>query len=157
MDRIRQFLTILLAVCALAAFGAVEPKFVQTLELQPGWNLVPLEGTPLQPEKFVVLKPMVFDAARRSYILCTTGTELKRGTAVWIYCAKAQSVEVPLVASSVSAPEPAAPASGWSMVGAVSAAPSWLSQVALPIFRWDATRGFVPANDAVKGQGYWVK
>jgi hypothetical protein len=57
----------------------VEPKAVQTLELQPGWNLVNLEGTPLQPEKFVVLKPMFFDTTRRTYILCTGSSTFLMG------------------------------------------------------------------------------
>ena len=46
----------------------------------------------------------------------------------------------------------------WSLVGAVdAAAPSWLGQVALPIFRWDATRDFVPAATPEAGKGYWGK
>ena len=153
----RKFILVLLFLVSLSGGTAVVPAVpIQKLELQPGWNLMTLEGAPLQPEKFVVLKPMVFDTTRRSYILCTIGTELKRGTAVWIYCAKAQSVEVPLVAASVTG-QTVAPASGWSMVGATGAAPSWLSQVALPFFRWDAPRGFVPAATPEAGKGYWVK
>ena len=157
MDRTRRFLTILSLACALAAFGAVEPKAVQTLELQPGWNLVTLEGTPLQPERLLALKPLLFDETSRSYIQYSTATALARGSAVWIHCVKAQSVEVPLAVTTVTTPEPTPGAAEWSQVGAASASPPWLSQVTLPFFRWEPQRGFVPANEAVKGQGYWVK
>ena len=159
MDRMRQFLTILLFGFALTGFGAVVPKNEQPLELKAGWNLVALEGTPLLPQKELLpLKPLVFDKESQSYVRYVEGMELERGQAVWLYSEEAQSIELALVSTDAAQTSEAQPdGDPWSMIGAASDTPSWLEDVIQPFFRWDAQQGFAPTNDVVKGQGYWVR
>ena len=136
--------------------AAAVPKNTQTLELSAGWNLVALKGTPLNTQKFLELKPMVYEEESHSYVLCTEDTEMMRGMALWIFSAVAKNVEVPLVSASVTAPEMQLGA-GWNLVGIAETEPSWLEQVAKPFFRWDAEKGFVPAETPEAKRGYWVK
>lgn len=159
MDKMRQFLTILLFCFAMTGFGAVVPENEQPLELQAGWNLVALEGTPLLPQKELLpLAPVVFDTKSQSYVRYVEGMELARGQAVWLYSEEAQSVKLALVSTGTAPTSEAQPdGAPWSMVGAASDTPSWLENVILPFFRWDAQQGFAPTNEAVKGQGYWVQ
>ena len=151
----RQFLTILLIVCAISVFGAVEPKVPQELALSAGWNLVVLEGEPVEPTQFLELKPMVYDEESKSYIQCTSETVLSRGMAFWIYRAEAKTVKLALRVGSTTAPDAQPKADAWSLVGAASETPSWLEQVTR-LFQWNTKRGYVPAVPA-KGQGYWAK
>lgn len=151
----RQFLTILLTISALSTFGAVEPKAPQKLVLSAGWNLVALEGEPMEPKQFLELKPMVFDEESKSYIQCTLETILSRGMAFWIYRAEATTVELALRVGSATVPDAQPTQSAWSLVGAASETPSWLEQVTR-LFQWNTKRGYVPAVPA-KGQGYWAK
>ena len=138
------------------------PENIMTIRLQPGWNLVAMEGEPLNPAELLELKPMVFDKANRSYILYSTdSTEvlLRRGTAVWLYNGdeKVRNMVIGLVAKSVEGASVAPEQEAWSLAGAVDDEPAWLEQVTRPFFRWDAEKGFVPAETPVKGQGYWAK
>lgn len=157
MDKMQQFLTILLLGCILSAYGAAVPKAEQTLQLSPGWNLVALEGTPLRMQEFLELRPMVFEEATRSYTRVTESTVLRRGTAVWIHSEKVNEEKIPLVAASAAESEAISADDGWSLVGAASDRPSWLEQVTPPFFRWEPKRGFVPTSTPTSGQGYWVK
>ena len=123
---------------------------------------VALEGEPLNPAELLELKPMVFDKANRSYILYSTdSTEalLRRGTAVWLYNGdeKVRNMVLGLVAKSVEGPSVAPEQEAWSLAGAVDDEPGWLEQVTCPFFRWEAEKGFVPAELPEAGQGYWVK
>ncbi len=157
MDRTRRFLTILSLACALAAFGAVEPKAVQTLELQPGWNLVALEGVPLRMQEFLELRPMVYEEDSHSYVLCTENTEMMRGMALWIFSDVARTIKIPLVSASTTLPPVQPAVFDWTLAGAVDNTPLWLEQVARPFFLWDTDKGFMPAETPEAQTGYWVK
>ena len=156
MDKMRQFLTILLTVCAISVFGAVEPKVPQELALSVGWNLVALEGESVNPTQFLELKPWIYDENSKSYIQCTPETDLSRGMAFWIYSAEAKTVKLALRVGSATAPDAQPTPDTWSLVGAANETPSWLEQVTR-LFQWDARKGYVPTTKPVKGQGYWAK
>ena len=138
-------------------FGAVVPKNIQTLELSAGWNLVALKGTPLDTQEFLELKPMFYNAASHSCVLCTEDTEMVRGMALWIFSDVAKSVEVPLVSASMAAPD-AQLGAGWNLVGTADDEPPWLERVVLPLFKWDVEQGrFMSTETPEAGRGYWVK
>lgn len=153
----RQILTILLFGFAMTVFGAAEPKNIQVLNLSVGWNLVMLEGTPLRMQEFLELRPMVYDLSNQSYVMTAETMVLQRGTAVWIYSASLRDETIPLVAASITVPEPAPAPGKWSLVGVTSATPPWLKQITRPFFRWEAEKGFVPAETTEAKRGYWVK
>ena len=138
-------------------FGVVVPKNSQTLELSAGWNLVALEGVPLRMQEFLELRPMVYEEDSHSYIMATEETTFQRGMAAWIYSPEARTKEIPLVSSSTTLPPVQPTVFGWTLAGAVDNIPPWLEQVARPFFRWDAEKGFVPAETPEAKRGYWVK
>ena len=76
-----------LLAATLAASGAAVPKTSQTLTLRVGWNLVALEGTPQSLPQTPELELWAYDAAGQAYVRCTSLAGLRRGSAVWIYCA----------------------------------------------------------------------
>ena len=153
----RQFLTILLFGCVLTMFGAVVPKNTQTLELSAGWNLVALQGTPLDKQKFLELKPMFYEETSHSYVLCTEDIEMVRGMAAWIYSPEARTIKIPLVAASTTLPPVQPTVFAWTLAGSADDAPSWLGQVTRPFFLWDTDKGFMPAETPEAQTGYWVK
>ena len=126
------------------------PPGCLTLQLQPGWNLVAFPFVP-QPEDANELLGLQPFEIKDGVAFRATALEANRG--YWFYASRRTTI---VLAPGEAAPEPELPSS-WGLIGATGAAPSWLSQVALPFFRWDATRGFVPAATPEAGKGYWVK
>lgn len=152
----RRAAAVALLLCGLAMglHGAAEPSTSQAVTLSAGWNPVALSGTPLEMDKFLALNPMVFDAKGQVFVRCTEKTALRRGTAVWIYSDTAKTVEVSLVKASATA-DPATPATGWSLVGAVEDEPPWLSK-ARRLVLWDAQQRYRDAPAPAMGQGVWL-
>ena len=158
MDRKRQLLTILLLGLTVTVFGAVVPSNPRELDLKAGWNLVALKGKPLIPQELLSLRALVLDSSSQSFIRYDATMELQRGKAVSLYSETEHSITLTLVSTAEELPE-ALPSADleWNMIGATSAAPSWLEDVVQPFVRWDAPKGFVPANEPGAGQGYWVQ
>ena len=127
------------------------PENVVMVRLKPGWNLVSLPCVLSQDDESVLLTLCPFAEEDGGYVRATT-LEPNRG--YWFFVTGRTTFV--LVPQEGSAPETQLGA-GWNLVGTADAEPSWLEQVARPFFRWDAEKGFVPAEMPEVKAGYWVK
>ncbi|MBR4675931.1 MAG: hypothetical protein IKP00_15845 [Victivallales bacterium] len=78
----RQLIPTLCLLLCLSAAAAVRPVDNQTITLKPGWNLVTVERPVIDSdmEKFLALKPMMLDAARKCHVICADRNSLAIGT-----------------------------------------------------------------------------
>ena len=127
------------------------PENIVIVRLKPGWNLVSLPCVLSQGDQTDLLALCPFAEEDGGYVRATT-LESNRG--YWFFATKRTTFM--LVPQEGSAPE-AQLGAGWNLVGTAEDEPSWLEQVTSPFFRWDAEKGFVPAETPEAKSGYWVK
>ena len=158
MNKMRQFLTILLLGCALTGFGAVVPKSTQEVKLSPGWNLVTLERPVVDDvnfQKFLALGLMRVEPDKGCYVRCATMTDLRPGVGYWVYSKTEQSIELTHDQSQTTW-ETVDLIAGWNLVG-VDEKATW-QETAVDIWQWTGD-GFCRADktEVTLGEGYWVK
>ena len=157
MNKMRQFLTILLFGCALSVFGAVVPSSSQKLELKQGWNLVTLTRPIVNAsaEYFLSLQPMTLDIDTKCYVRCTSKDDLKVGVGYWIFSQTDQPPKELVHDQTQTSYETAVPTDGWNLIG-VADNPTWMNQVTV-IWRWlDGKFQTITKEELTTGEAYWV-
>jgi len=131
----KKHLLILCLLLCVAASAAVKPINSQTIVLKPGWNLVTLERPIIaaDAERFIALKPMTMDSAKKSYVFCSDKNKLKIGTGYWIFSKTAQTIELTRDQSQTTW-ETAGLGKGWNLIG-VADNSTWMNQVT-DIWQW---------------------
>jgi hypothetical protein len=153
----KNYLLILCLLFCFTTFAAVKPINSQKIVLRPGWNLVTLERPVIaaDAERFLALKPMTLDPARKSYVYCTSKDSIKIGTGYWIYSKTAQTIEMRRDTNQ-TAWETAALTKGWNLVG-VADNSTWQDQ-ATDIWQWLNGKFKRVSNDElVAGKAYFVR
>ena len=130
----------------------------QTLELHPGWNLVTLTK-PLMDrqdglQKFLWLKPMMYDAENLSFVVCGNADAVKVGVGYWVFSRRKQTIELAQdVEQSVSQSTLQV---GWNLVGLLEES-TWPSLDGIDIWTWANGRfKHIDKKDLQIGQTYWV-
>ena len=129
----------------------------QTLELHPGWNLVTLTRQLVSNvdgvQKFLSLKPMMFDTENFCYVFCDNADAVKPGVGYWVFSKRKQTIELAQdVEQAVSQTELQA---GWNLVGLLEES-TWPS-LNVEIWTWRNGRfKHVDKNDLRVGCTYWV-
>ena len=158
MNKIRQFLTILLFGCALSVFGAVVPSSSQKLELKQGWNMVTLTR-PLvddSAEDFLSLQPMTLDIDTKCYVRCTSKDDLKVGVGYWIFSPTDQPPKDLVHDQTQTSYETAVPIGGWNLIG-VADSSTWIDQ-ATAIWQWlDGKFQTITKEELKAGNAYWIE
>ena len=128
----------LLMLCfllCLVASAAVKPINSQTIVLKPGWNLVTLERPVIaaDAERFIALKPITIDSAKKCYAYCSSKDKLKIGTGYWIFSKTTQTIELTRDQSQTTW-ETAGLGNGWNLIG-VADNSRWMNQ-ATNVWQW---------------------
>ena len=153
----KNYLLILCLLFCLTTFAAVKPINSQKIVLRPGWNLVTLERPVVaaDAERFLALKPMTLDPARKSYVYCTSKDNIKIGPGYWIYSKTAQTIELSRNQSQTNW-ETANMANGWNLIG-VADNSTWQNQ-ATDIWQWLNGKFMrVSKDELVAGKAYFVR
>ncbi len=153
----RQLIPTLCLLLCLSAVAAVKPVDNQTITLKPGWNLVTVERPVIDAdtEKFLALKPMMLDTARKCYVICTDRNSLGIGTGYWIFSHTAQTLELTR-APNMGTWHTATLTDGWNLIG-VSNDSTWMNQ-ATAIWQWLNDRFQIGSKDELTdGKAYWVE
>ena len=153
----KKHLLILCLLFCITAFAAVMPITSQKIVLKPGWNLVTLERPVIaaDAERFLALRPMTLDAARKCYVYCTSKDNIKIGTGYWIFSKTAQTIELRRDTSQ-TVWETAALTKGWNLIG-VADNSTWQDQ-ATDIWQWlNGNFQTITNEELTTGEAYWVK
>ncbi len=131
----KKHLLILCLLLCVAASAAVKPIDSQTIVLKPGWNLVTLERPIIaaDAERFIALKPITMDSAKKYYVFCSDKDKLKIGAGYWIFSKTAQTIELTRDQSQTTW-ETTELSKGWNLVG-VADNSTWMNQVT-DIWQW---------------------
>ena len=133
------------------------PQPSQTLELHPGWNIVtltkPLKDSLDGLQKFLWLKPIMFDAENSSLVVCDSADAVKAGIGYWVFSRSRQTIE--LVQDTEQPVSQVELKQGWNFVGMTEES-TW-PDAASVIWTWQNGR-FVPVEKAELqvGYSYWV-
>ena len=152
----KKLLIIFCILISLSAIAAVKPINSQTIVLKPGWNLVTLERPIIDTdaERFIALKPITIDSARKCYAYCSSKDKLKIGTGYWIFSKTTQTIELTRDQTQ-STWETAALAHGWNLIGLADNS-VWQNQ-ATNIWQWlDGKFQKVSKEELAGGRAYFV-